>query len=199
MIRRMEDIINGKAANLIWFLEHDNVYTAGVSTKAEDSEVAKENKADIINISRGGRMTFHAPGQRVVYLMIDLNVIHHGSPDVRKYVRQLEEIIISTLGDFNIAAKRVEGMVGVWVDVVHNGIAKIEKIAAIGVKFRKGCTMHGFAINIDIDLKGFKKIIPCGINNFDVCSLQSIGRADITMSKLDARLEFHINRVLFEV
>lgn len=182
MEKRVSEIIENKNKELIWLLEHEAVLTAGTSAKSHD---LLSNSLPVFETNRGGKFTLHAPGQRVCYLMLNLKKRANGKiPDPKKFIKTLEEIIISTLSHFGIKGEIKKDRVGVWV-LNKNG--KEEKIASIGVRFKKGVTMHGFAINVNNDLKLFDNIVPCGIKEYGVCSIKSLGH-EVEMSKLDSIL-----------
>lgn len=166
----------GNKPEIVWLLEHDHVYTRGISAKDEE---LLTSEMPVYKTKRGGRFTYHGPGQQICYLVINLRQRSTLLPDIRHYVRCLEEIVIRTLSAFGIVASRKEGYIGIWV--CDGGVEK--KIAAIGVKFSKGVTMHGFAMNIAPDLIKFNNIIPCGIKDFGVCSMKSLG-IDMTMESV---------------
>jgi lipoyl(octanoyl) transferase len=159
--------ILNKISDVLISLEHSNVYTLGKVAKQEHLLVTPqflhEQKIDLFEIDRGGDITYHGPGQLVGYPIIKLDDLYQ---DLHRYLRELEEVIILTLKEFNVDASRVPGLTGVWVND--------EKIAAIGIKVTRWVTMHGFAFNINTDLSYFEKIIPCGIKDKGVTSLQKI-------------------------
>ncbi len=165
---RHAQVLNGEADELIWLLEHEDVYTAGIS--ANDDELLT-NEIPVFKTKRGGKFTYHGVGQQVCYFVLDLKKRSQKIPDVRCFVSCLEDIIINSLAQIGIIGEKRKDRIGVWV--VNNRIE--QKIAAIGVKFSKGITMHGIAINICPDLKKFSGIIPCGISDFGVCSVKSLG------------------------
>jgi lipoyl(octanoyl) transferase len=168
-----------KSKGLVWLLEHPPLYTAGTSAKQTD--LLDHKGFPVYETGRGGQFTYHGPGQRVGYVMMDLT--EHGK-DVRKYVCNLEEWIIQTLAEFDIESFRREGRIGIWVN--HQGAEK--KIAALGVRVKKWVTMHGIAINLNPDLSHFSGIVPCGISEFGVTSLNELGK-DISISDLDKTLK----------
>ncbi|MBN8522133.1 MAG: lipoyl(octanoyl) transferase LipB [Alphaproteobacteria bacterium] len=176
METRVADIRAGKAPEQIWLLEHPPLYTAGTSARPEDLVTAR---FPVHETGRGGQYTYHGPGQRVAYVMLDLRA-RQASPDVKKYVWQLEEWIIQTLAYFGITGERRDGRVGIWV--VRG--SREDKIAAIGVRIRQGVTYHGLSININPDLSHFNGIVPCGIAAHGVTSFQDLGK-NITMAELD--------------
>ena len=157
----------GEAGELAWLLEHPPVYTAG--TSADPRELV-DPRFEVIEAGRGGRYTYHGPGQRVGYLMLDLG---KRGKDVRCFVHSIEGWVIDTLSDFGIEAWRAEGRVGIWTQDIDGREAKI---GAIGVRVRRWVTMHGFSVNLDPDLSHFSGIVPCGIEEFGVTSLARLGR-----------------------
>ena len=167
MSARVRDIHEGKAEECVWILQHPPLYTAGTSAKSEDLIDAR---FPVYNSGRGGQYTYHGPGQTVVYVMLDLN---KRGRDVRAYVQFLEQWIINILATFNVDGFIREGRVGVWV---HDPILGESKIAAIGVRLKKWISFHGFSLNIDPDLSHFDGIIPCGINDYGVTSLEHMGK-----------------------
>lgn len=166
MNARVEDVINGKADELIWFLEHEPVYTAGTSARKSD---LLDPRFPVHETGRGGQYTYHGPGQQIVYFVLDLN---KRGQDLRQFVRDLEQIVIDTLNDVGVTGERREGRVGVWV-VLPDG--REEKIAAIGVRVRKWVTSHGLSLNIDPDLSHYTGIVPCGVAEHGVTSLKKLG------------------------
>ena len=183
----------GEAAECIWLLEHPPLYTAGTSARMED--LTSPERFPVHKTGRGGQFTYHGPGQRVAYVMLDLK---RRRPDVRRFVRDLEEWIIRTLGEFNVKGERREGRVGIWVDrgEAPNGGRREDKIAAIGVRLRHWVTFHGISINVEPDLSHFEGIVPCGIaeENFGVTSLVDLG-LPIAMADLDTALEKTFDQV----
>lgn len=179
MNERVADIRDGRASEMVWLLEHPPLYTAG--TSAEDDELIDHSRFPVYETGRGGRYTYHGPGQRVAYVMLDLK---KRGGDVRKYVCNLEEWVIRTLADFNVIGERREGRVGIWVrqGAPSNPMAGEDKIAAIGVRIRRWVTFHGIAINVDPDLEHFSGIVPCGIAEHGVTSLWDQG---VTASMYD--------------
>lgn len=170
MEKRHSEILVSNKEDLVWFLQHHNIYTAGISAKPE--ELLKTNEIPVCYTKRGGKFTYHGPGQLVCYIVCNLKKYSNGNlPDVKCFVSCLEEIVIKTLANFGLKSERKTGKVGVWVKTQ----AGDKKIAAIGVKFSKGITTHGFAININPDISNFNGIIPCGISEFGVCSMESLG------------------------
>lgn len=184
MEARAADIAAGKAAEEIWLLEHPPLYTAG--TSAHESDLMSPNRFPVYKAGRGGQYTYHGPGQRVAYVMLDLR---QRGRDVAAFVRGLEQWIIDSLGQCGVSAERRCGRVGVWV---AHADGREEKIAAIGVRLRKWVSFHGIAININPDLSHFGGIVPCGISEHGVTSLQALN-ASADMHKIDKILQdsFH--------
>ncbi|MBT5185321.1 MAG: lipoyl(octanoyl) transferase LipB [Kordiimonadaceae bacterium] len=180
MEERVADIRNGSATELVWFVEHPPLYTAGTSSNKTD--LLAPNRFPVYEAGRGGQYTYHGPGQRVVYVMLDLN---KRGKDVRKFVANLEQWIIDTLFEFNITGERREGRVGVWVKREQ---AREDKIAAIGVRVRKWVTFHGICINVEPDLSHYTGIVPCGISEHGVTSLVDLG-LPVNMNDVDAALQ----------
>lgn len=186
MEARVAAISKGEANELVWLLEHPPIYTAGTSAKLSDLE--DPNRFPVINAGRGGQFTYHGPGQRVAYVM--LNVAKRGR-DVRAFVNSLEEWIIQSLNQLNVQGERREGRVGVWVDRTQaNGPLKEDKIAAIGVRLRKWVSFHGISLNVNPALDHFTGIVPCGISEdgLGVTSLSELGH-QITMAEVDTVLK----------
>jgi lipoyl(octanoyl) transferase len=166
MTARNAAIATGEARELIWLLEHPPVYTAG--TSAASAELL-DPRFDVVEAGRGGRYTYHGPGQRVCYVLLDLK---RRARDARGFVHALEGWVIDTLRDFGVESFRSEGRIGIWTTDIDGREAKI---GAIGVRIRKWVTMHGFAVNIRPDLSHFAGIVPCGIEEFGVTSLERLG------------------------
>ena len=162
--KRHLDVINNKKPELIWILEHPSVFTAGVSFKDED---LLDKTQKIIKTNRGGRITYHGPGQLVFYVVINLK---ERKQDIRWFINILENTLINTLRNYKVVAKANRKNVGIWVK--HK--RKIKKIAAIGIKIKKWVAYHGFSLNINVNLKEYKKIIPCGLKNRNVINLVDI-------------------------
>jgi lipoyl(octanoyl) transferase len=171
MEARAADIAAGRAAELVWLLEHPPLYTSGTSGKSAD---LLDPRFPVFESGRGGQLTYHGPGQRVAYVMLDLK---QRRPDVRFYVAGLEQWIIRTLAAFNVRGERREDRVGVWVARPDKGDGFEDKIAAIGVRLRRWVSFHGIAINVDPDLSHFSAIIPCGVTDprYGVTSLADLG------------------------
>ena len=161
-------IAGGEARELVWLLEHPPVYTAG--TSAPPGELL-DPRFEVVETGRGGRYTYHGPGQRVGYVLLDLS---KRGRDVRRFVHALESWVIATLADFGVEAWAVPNRIGIWTRDVDGGEAKI---GAIGVRVRRWVTMHGFAVNLDPDLTHFSGIVPCGIAEYGVTSLARLGLA----------------------
>ena len=176
MEQRAEAIRAGSARELVWLLEHPPIYTRG--TSASDKELLRKPKFPVFNTGRGGRYTYHGPGQRVIYVMLDLR--HHGS-DVRSYVQRLEQLLIDSLADCGVNAERRSGRIGIWVSR-DNGSE--EKIGAIGVRIRRWVSFHGASLNVDPNLSDYNDIIPCGESNYGVTSICDLGLA-VEMSDVD--------------
>tara|TARA_R110002126_G_scaffold228006_9_gene372545 strand:+ start:83 stop:796 length:714 start_codon:yes stop_codon:yes gene_type:complete len=185
-------IANGEADELIWLLEHPPLYTAGTSAKIED--LIEPDKFAVHKTGRGGEYTYHGPGQRVAYVMLDLK---RRKQDVRAFVSALEAWIIGTLADMNVPGERREDRVGVWVKrpekaPLTDGSMSEDKIAAIGIRLKKWVSFHGISINIEPDLEHFSGIVPCGVQQYGVTSLVDLG-LPLTMEDADVSL-----RLVFE-
>ncbi len=163
-------IREGTAAERIWLVEHPPLYTAG--TSAREADLLAPDRFPVYRTGRGGQYTYHGPGQRVAYLMLDLN---RRQPDVRLFVHTLEQWIINTLAAFNVTAGRREGAVGIWVKRPDKGLGREDKIAAIGIRVRRWVTFHGIALNVDPQLEHFSGIVPCGISGQGVTGLADLG------------------------
>ena len=183
MESRAADIAEHKAAELVWLLEHPPLYTSGTSGKEGD---LLDPRFPLFPTGRGGQLTYHGPGQRVAYVMLDLK---RRRPDVRAYVAGLEEWIIRTLDAFNVRGERREDRVGVWVRRPDKGAGHEDKIAAIGVRLRRWVSFHGIAINVEPDLSHFSAIVPCGVADprYGVTSLADLG-LPVTMEDVDVAL-----------
>ncbi len=184
MEKRVEAIHQAKKPELVWFLEHPSIYTAG--TSADPSELINPKSLPVYESGRGGKYTYHGPGQRVVYLMLDLKT---READLRKYIANLENWIIASLAEIGLTSKRKEGHVGIWT-TSHSG--EDAKIAAIGIRVRKWITYHGIAINVHPSMDHYNGIIACGIKEFGVTSLNKLGY-NITYSELDCILKGKFN------
>ncbi|MEP2828274.1 lipoyl(octanoyl) transferase LipB [Parvibaculum sp.] len=170
MEKRAAAIADGTAPELVWLLEHPPLYTAGTSADARD--LIDPKRFPVFRTGRGGQYTYHGPGQRVAYVMLNLK---RRKPDVRAYVEDLERWLIATLAEFNVTGELREGRVGVWVRRPEKGMTAEDKIAAIGVRIRKWVTFHGVSLNVDPDLDHFTGIVPCGISQHGVTSLADLG------------------------
>lgn len=169
MESRVNQIISGGNKQTLWFLEHPPIYTAGTGANMKD---LLSEQFEVFRTGRGGKLTYHGPGQRVVYLMLDLKILYNSQkPDLHQFVGDLERWIISALSEVGLYCFVKPGMIGVWTN--HSGMD--EKIAAIGIRVRKWVCLHGIAINLDPDLDHFRGIIPCGISEFGVTSLRKLG------------------------
>jgi lipoyl(octanoyl) transferase len=184
MDARAAAIAEGAAPELIWLLQHPPLYTAGTSAKAEELIAPR---FPVHSAGRGGQLTYHGPGQRVIYLMLDLK---RRGPDVRRFVATLEEWIIRTLAHFDVVGERRDDRVGVWVRRPAKGALHEDKIAAIGIRIKRWVTLHGVALNVDCDLSHYAGIVPCGVSEprYGVTSLADLGRA-VTMAEIDAVLQ----------
>ena len=186
MDERAAAIRAGRAPETVWLLEHPPLYTAGTSARAGD--LLAPARFPVFTAGRGGQFTYHGPGQRVAYVMLDL--ARRGA-DVRRYVCDLETWIIAALGRFNVKGERRAGRVGIWIDRARDkGPAREDKIAAIGVRVRRWVTLHGIALNVDPDLSHFAGIVPCGIADarFGTTSLADLG-IHVQMAEVDAALK----------
>ena len=193
MEARAAAIAAGEAPELVWLLEHPPLYTAGVSSK--DADLLDAGRFPVHRSGRGGQFTYHGPGQRVAYVMLDLN---RRGKDVRAFVRGLEQWIIGALGEFGVPADVRDGRVGVWVERKGPGWSREDKIAAIGVKVRKWVSFHGISLNVEPDLTHFSGIVPCGINEHGVTSLVDLG-VPATMDEADEAMRASFRRVFGEV
>lgn len=187
MEERVEAIRAGAAPELVWLLEHPPLYTAGTSARAQD--LLAPGLLPVYASGRGGQYTYHGPGQRVAYVMLDLK---RRGADVRRFVRALEDWMIVTLAQFAIRGERRDGRVGIWVDRGHG---REDKIAAIGVRVRRWVSYHGVSINVDCDLSHYRGIVPCGIAGHGVTSMLNLGHI-VTMPEVDAALRASFDRVL---
>lgn len=187
MEARAAGIRAGTADEAIWLVEHPALYTAGTSAKPDD--LTDPDRFPVFDAKRGGQYTYHGPGQRVAYVMLDVGARGH---DVRRFVHQMEAWIIATLGEFNVTGERREGRVGVWVTrpekpPLPDGSPREDKIAALGIRLRKWVSFHGLSINVEPDLSHFDGIVPCGIREHGVTSLVDLG-LPVTMQDLDLAL-----------
>ena len=189
MEARVAAIAAGEAEEVVWLLEHPPLYTAGVSAK--DDDLLAPDRFPVHRTGRGGQFTYHGPGQRVAYVMLDLN---RRGKDVRAFVHGLEDWIIGALDQFGVEAGMREGRVGVWVERKGAGWSREDKIAAIGVKVRKWVSFHGISLNVEPDLDHFGGIVPCGITEHGVTSLVDLGVL-ATMDEADGALKASFQRV----
>jgi lipoyl(octanoyl) transferase len=190
MEARVQSIVDGQADELIWLLEHPPLYTAGVSAKPAD--LLDPDRFPVFESARGGQYTYHGPGQRVAYVMLDLR---RRRQDVRAFVAALEDWVIDALAAFNVVGEVRTCRVGVWVDRKTPGLpVREEKIAAIGVKIRRWVSFHGISLNVEPDLSHFGGIVPCGITEHGVTSLVDLG-LPVTMDEVDAALKASFERV----
>ncbi|MDP6573712.1 MAG: lipoyl(octanoyl) transferase LipB [Rhodospirillales bacterium] len=189
MDRRVQEIREGRAPATVWLLEHPALYTAGTSADAQ--ELLDPGRFPVHRSGRGGRYTYHGPGQRVAYVMLDLK---ERGADVRAFVGDLEEWLIRTLARFGVRGGRRAGRVGIWVERRGAGGVREDKIAAIGVRIRHWVTLHGVSLNVDPDLEHFQGIVPCGIEGHGVTSLAELG-VKAAMADVDAALEAEFGAV----
>jgi lipoyl(octanoyl) transferase len=184
MEARVEAIHQGSAPEAIWLLEHPALYTAGTSAKSGD--LVQPDRFPVYPVGRGGQYTYHGPGQRVIYVMLDVS---KREKDVRCFVRHLENWVIATLAEFNVKGEIRPGRVGVWVSRPGpDGQPREDKIAAIGIKLRRWISFHGISINVEPDLSHFSGIVPCGIREHGVTSLVDLG-LPVSMEDLDVALK----------
>ena len=184
MEARAAAIAEGTAGEMVWLLEHPPIYTAG--TSANDADLI-DARFPVYRTGRGGQFTYHGPGQRVGYAMLDLR---RRKPDVRAYVRDLEQWLIETLALFNVKGERREGRVGIWV---QRG-SQEDKIAALGVRIKRWVTFHGVALNVDPDLSHFSGIVPCGVRAHGVTSLSDLGII-VSMADVDVALKQSFKKI----
>lgn len=182
MEERAEAIAAGRASELVWLLEHPPLYTAGTSARASD--LVEPDRFPVHRTGRGGQYTYHGPGQRVAYVMLDLN---RRRRDLRAYVAALEAWIIATLEAFNVRGERREDRVGVWVRRPEKGAGVEDKVAAIGIRVRRWVSFHGISLNVQPDLSHFTGIVPCGIAGHGVTSLVDLGHL-VSMPEVDMQL-----------
>ena len=191
MEARVAAIHEGTAREMVWLVEHPPLYTAGVSAKKED--LIAPDRFEVFDAGRGGQYTYHGPGQRVVYVMLDLN---ERKKDVRAFVEALEQWIIATLWRFNVEGHIRDGRVGVWVERKDKGYEPLteDKIAAIGIKLRRWISFHGISLNVEPDLSHFDGIVPCGITEHGVTSLLDLG-LPVTMDEVDYALKLSFEAI----
>lgn len=175
---QVKSLQNGQSSECIWFLEHPPLYTLG--TSGHEKDILNEIKLPIFKTNRGGQVTYHGPGQRLVYLTLDLKTRYQ---DVRRYVYELEGWIIQTLACFGVQGERRPGRIGIWVQKE----GRDHKIAAIGVRIQKWVTSHGIALNVSPDLSAYQDIIPCGLKQYGVTSLEDLGFS-VAMQEVDQAL-----------
>ena len=197
MEERAAAIARGEAPEAIWLVEHPPLYTAGTSARAED--LRAPDRFPVFDTKRGGQYTYHGPGQRVVYVMLDLN---RRGRDIRAFVQQLEAWVIAALAEFNVTGHIREGRVGVWVERpdrprLPDGRMSEDKIAAIGIRLRKWVSFHGSSINVEPELEHFSGIVPCGISDFGVTSLVDLG-LPVSMADVDVALRRSFDEVFGE-
>jgi lipoyl(octanoyl) transferase len=185
MHERVEAILEDRAGELVWLLEHPPLYTAGVSAKPGD--LIDAQRFPVFESERGGQYTYHGPGQRVAYVMLDLR---ERGRDVRKFVQSLEAWVIGALAEFNVTGEVRDGRIGVWVDRP----GREDKIAAIGVKLRRWVSFHGISLNVEPDLAHFSGIVPCGISEHGVTSLVDLG-LPVGLPEADAALRLSFESV----
>ncbi|HEY8699056.1 MAG TPA: lipoyl(octanoyl) transferase LipB [Rhizomicrobium sp.] len=185
MEERANAIAAGRGAERVWLVEHPPIYTAGTSADAAD---LLDARFPVFNTGRGGQFTYHGPGQRVAYVMLDLK---RRKPDVRAFVRDLEAWLIGALATFGVKGERRADRVGIWVD---RGGGREDKIAAIGVRIRHWVTYHGVALNVAPDLSHFSGIVPCGVRGHGVTSLADLG-IGVSMAEVDAALKLSFEKV----
>ncbi len=186
MEERAKSIADGTATERVWLLEHPALYTAG--TSAQEVDLVDKDKLPVFATGRGGQYTYHGPGQRVVY--VQLNLAKRGR-NVHQFVTSLEQCIINVLQEFSVVGERRKGRVGVWVKLDDGSEAKI---AAIGIRLRRWVSFHGFAINVAPDLSAYNGIIPCGISQFGVTSLAALGKS-VDLAMLDEHLIKHFSAI----
>lgn len=190
MEARVAAICAGEAPECVWLVEHPPLYTGG--TSANPADLLTPDRFPVHRTGRGGQYTYHGPGQRVGYVMLDLK---RRELDVRTYVRALEQWLIATLAQFGIQGERREGRVGIWVDRTNDGWPNREdKVAALGVRVRRWVSYHGVALNVDPDLSHFTGIVPCGLRQYSVTSLVDLGRL-VSMDDVDIAMRQAFNQV----
>jgi lipoyl(octanoyl) transferase len=183
MEARAAAIATGEADEMVWLLEHPPIYTAGVSARTAD--LLAPDRFPVFETGRGGQFTYHGPGQRVAYVMLDLRA---RKKDVRAFVHALEAWVVAALARFNVEGQVRPGRVGVWVERKGPGFSREDKIAAIGVKLRQWVSFHGISLNVEPDLAHFDGIVPCGVTEHGVTSLVDLGLI-VTMDEADAALK----------
>ena len=184
MEARVAEINAGSKEELLWFVEHPPLYTAGTNSNSND--LLNQTRFPVHQVGRGGQYTYHGPGQRIVYTMLDLK---SRGADIRKFVRDLESVIIQSLAEFDVIGARRKGRVGIWVKCEETE----KKIAAIGIRIRHWVTFHGIAINVNPNLEHFSGIVPCGISQYGITSLEELN-IKCTMLELDRVLRKYLLR-----
>lgn len=182
MTARTDAIAEGRASECVWLLEHPPLYTAGTSAKAHD--LLSPHRFPVFEAGRGGQYTYHGPGQRIAYVMLDVRA---RGGDVRRFVAALETWIIATLAEFNVRGETRRDRIGVWVARPDKGPGREDKIAAIGIRVRRGISLHGLSLNVDPNLDHFSGIVPCGIREHGVTSLVDLG-LPVTLADADLAL-----------
>ena len=191
MEERVAKIIAKKESQLIWLVEHPAMYSAGIS--AQDSDLLNKTNIPIFKTNRGGRYTYHGPGIKIIYVMLDLKQIFAPQmPDISAFVEFLEKWIIAFLAEFNVVGEIRKGRVGIWVKDKNSE----NKIAAIGIKIKKWVSYHGIAININPDLSAFNNIVPCGIKDFGVTSLEKLGKEKNNNELINLNLKKSFEKIL---
>ncbi|MBX7145699.1 MAG: lipoyl(octanoyl) transferase LipB [Alphaproteobacteria bacterium] len=188
MEKRVDDIRKGIKPEMIWILEHPDLYTAG--TSAQQKDLLEPSKFPVFKTGRGGQYTYHGPGQRIIYVMLNLS---ERNPDIRWFVSQLEKWIIETLKEFGIQGLCHPERIGIWVKRPDKGMGYEDKIAALGIRIRKWVSFHGIALNINPNLENFSAIVPCGINNpfYGVTSFVDLGyKLDVNIIDQTLRKKF---------
>jgi len=189
MNARADAIRRNEASQLVWLLEHPALYTAGTSARAED--LLEPNRFPVFETGRGGQFTYHGPGQRVAYIMLDMK---RRGGDVRALVADLERWVIEALANFNVKGERREGRVGIWVKRPQLGATREDKIAAIGLRVSRWVTTHGISLNVDPELSHYSGIVPCGIQEHGVTSLTDLG-LPVTLADADVALRIAFEKV----
>lgn len=189
MEQRVENIAAGNAPELVWLLQHPPLYTAG--TSADPKDLVSRDRFPVFQTGRGGQYTYHGPGQRVAYVMLDLN---RRRKDVRAFVAALESWLIDTLAAFNVTGERREDRVGVWVRRPDLGAQREDKVAAIGIRMRRWVSFHGISLNVDPDLDHFSGIVPCGVTEHGVTSLVDLG-LPVTLPDADLALRESFEKI----
>ena len=189
MEARVDAIARGDARELVWLLEHPPLYTAG--TSADEADLLDPHTLPVYRTGRGGQYTYHGPGQRIAYVMLNLK---QRKTDVRGYVSALEDWLIRTLGDFNVKGERREDRVGVWVRRPDLGATREDKIAALGIRIKRWVSLHGISLNVEPDLSHFDGIVPCGVSQHGVTSLVDLG-LPVTMADVDLALRQNFDAV----